>query len=56
MARRTICMGDMGMVDVREGLRLINLNHAVDDAAQRVSFNAAVLQIHCAYALVGTGA
>ena len=51
MALRVICQDDMGKAAVREGLRLIKLGNVKDKAAMRISFDAGVLEMRCAYAL-----
>lgn len=51
MALRTICIDDMGREAVRERLKLIKLRNVKDKSAMRMSFDAGVLEMQCAYAL-----
>lgn len=51
MALRTICVDDMGKEAVRDGLSLIKLKNVKDKAQMKISFDAGVLEMHCAYAL-----
>ena len=50
MALRMICQDDLGKEAVRDGLKLIKLKNVKDKAAMRLSFEAGVLEMHCAYA------
>ena len=50
MALRVICQDDMGKQAIREGLRLIKLKNVKDKAAMKMSFDAGVLEMNCAYA------
>ena len=56
MALRTICMDDMGKQAVRDGLKSIKLKNVKDVAAKKLSFNAGVLTMVCAYAQGLSGA
>ena len=51
MALRAICVDDMGREAVREGLKLIKLKNVKDKSAMRITFDAGILEMHCAYAL-----
>ena len=51
MALRMICQDDLGKEAVRDGLKLIRLKNVKDKAAMRLTFEAGVLEMHCAYAL-----
>jgi hypothetical protein len=51
MALRVICQDDMGKQAVRDGLRLVKLKNVKDKSAMRMTFDAGVLEMHCAYAL-----
>ena len=51
MALRTICVDDLGREAVREGLKLVKLANARSKDAMKLSFDAGVLEMHCAYAL-----
>jgi hypothetical protein len=55
MALRVICRDDMGKQAVRDGLTLIKLKNVADVASMKMSFDAGVLEMHCAYALGATG-
>jgi hypothetical protein len=55
MALRMICIDDMGKEAVQEGLKLIRLKNVKDKSAMQMSFNAGVLEMHCAYALGANG-
>ena len=50
MALRMICQDDLGKEAVRDGLKLIRLKNVKDKAAMRLTFEAGVLEMHCAYA------
>ena len=50
MALRMICRDDLGKEAVRDGLKLIRLKNVKDKAAMRLTFEAGVLEMHCAYA------
>jgi len=50
MALRVICQDDLGKEAVREGLRLIKLKNVKDKSAMSITFDAGVLEMHCAYA------
>ena len=45
-----ICQDDLGKEAVRDGLKLIRLKNVKDKAAMRLTFEAGVLEMHCAYA------
>jgi hypothetical protein len=51
MALRVICSDDMGKEAVRDGLKLIKLKNVKDKASMKMTFEAGVLEMHCAYAL-----
>jgi len=51
MALRSICIDDMGKEAVREGLTLVKLKNVKDKGSMKMTFNAGVLEMHCAYAL-----
>jgi len=51
MALRGICQDDMGKQAVRDGLKLIKLKNVKDKSAMKMTFDAGVLEMHCAYAL-----
>ena len=51
MALRMICQDDLGKEAVRDGLKLVRLKNVKDKAAMRLTFEAGVLEMHCAYAL-----
>lgn len=51
MALRTICVDDLGRDAVRGGLNLIRLKNVKSRDQMRISFDAGVLEMHCAYAL-----
>ncbi len=55
MALRVICHDDMGKQAVRDGLKLIKLKNVKDAASMKISFEAGVLEMHCAYALGTSG-
>ena len=50
MALRTICVDDAGKQAVRDGLKKVKLKNVPDKAAMKMSFDAGVLEMHCAYA------
>ena len=50
MALRMVCQEDLGKEAVRDGLKLIRLKNVKDKAAMRLTFEAGVLEMHCAYA------
>ena len=50
MALRMICQDELGKEAVRDGLKLIRLKNVKDKAAMRLSFDAGVLEMRCAYA------
>ena len=50
MALRMVCQDDLGKEAVRDGLKLIRLKNVKDKAAMRLTFEAGVLEMHCAYA------
>ena len=50
MALRMICQDDLGKEAVRDGLKLVRLKNVKDKAAMRLTFEAGVLEMHCAYA------
>ena len=50
MAQRMICQDELRKEAVRDGLKLIRLEDVKDKAAMCVSFDAGVLEMHCAYA------
>ena len=51
MALRAICIDDMGKEAVRDALNLIKLKNVKDKSSMKISFDAGVLEMHCAYAL-----
>jgi hypothetical protein len=51
MALRTICVDDLGKEAVRDGLERIKLKNVKDKNEMRATFDGAVLEMHCAYAL-----
>ena len=55
MALRVICQDEMGKEAVRDGLKLIKLKNVKDKSAMKMSFEAGVLEMHCAYALKTDG-
>jgi hypothetical protein len=55
MALRGICQDAMGKQAVCEGLKLIKLQNVKDKAAMKMSFDAGVLEMRCAYALKTDG-
>jgi len=50
MALRVICQDDMGKQAVRDGIKLIKLKNVKDKSAMKMTFDAGVLEMHCAYA------
>ncbi|HLY08887.1 MAG TPA: hypothetical protein VKW04_06195 [Planctomycetota bacterium] len=56
MALRMICIDDMGKEAVREGLKSVTLKNVKDAAAKKLSFDAGVLEMQCAYAQGLSGA
>jgi hypothetical protein len=50
MALRVICQDDMGKEAVRDGLKQVKLKNVKDKSAMKLSFDAGVLEMHCAYA------
>jgi hypothetical protein len=56
MALRMICIGEMGKEAVREGLKSVKLKNVKDPAAKKLSFDAGVLEMQCAYAQGLSGA
>jgi len=50
MALRTICCDEMGREAIREGLKTIKLKNVKDKSDMSISFDAGVLEMHCAYA------
>jgi hypothetical protein len=50
MALRVICQDEMGKQAVRDGLQQVKLKNVKDLAARRMTFEAGVLEMHCAYA------
>jgi len=55
MALRTICLDDMGKSAVREGLNLVKLRNVKTKEEKKMTFDGGVLEMHCAYALLGDG-
>ena len=51
MALRMICRDDFGKSAVRDGLKRIKLKNVKDKSEMRISFENAVLEMRCAYAL-----
>jgi hypothetical protein len=51
MALRVICQDDLGKEAVREGLKKVRLRNVKSKAEMKMSFEAGVLDMHCAYAL-----
>lgn len=51
MALRVICLDDLGKEAVRDGLKLVKLKNVRDKADMKMTFEAGVLEMHCAYAL-----
>ena len=51
MALRMVCSDDMGKGAVRDGLKLIKLKNVKDKGSVAMTFDAGVLEMHCAYAL-----
>jgi len=51
MALRTICVDDLGREAVRDGLLQIKLKNVKSKDEMRMTFDAGVLEMHCAYAL-----
>lgn len=51
MALRVICLDDLGKEAVRDGLKLVKLKNVRDKADMKITFEAGVLEMHCAYAL-----
>jgi hypothetical protein len=51
MALRTICVDDMGKEAVRDSLSLVKLKNVKEKSEMKISFDAGVLEMHCAYAL-----
>jgi hypothetical protein len=45
----------MGKQAVRDGLKVIKLANVKDAASMRMTFDAGVLEMHCAYALGASG-
>ena len=56
MALRMICMDDMGKQAVRDGLKAVKLKNIKDQGAKKLSFDAGVLEMQCAYAQGLSGA
>jgi hypothetical protein len=56
MALRMICIDDMGKQAVRDGLKTVKLKNIKDKAAKKLSFDAGVLEMQCAYAQGLSGA
>jgi hypothetical protein len=56
MALRMICIDEMGKEAVREGLKSVKLKNVKDSAAKKLSFEAGVLEMQCAYAQGLSGA
>jgi hypothetical protein len=55
MALRIICQDDMGKQAVRDGLKKIKLKNVKDKSAIKMSFDAGVLEMNCAYGLRSDG-
>jgi hypothetical protein len=55
MALRIICQDDMGKQAVRDGLKKVKLRNVKDKAAVKMTFDAGVLEMDCAYAQRGDG-
>jgi hypothetical protein len=55
MALRGICSDAMGKDAVKEGLKLVKLKNVKDKASMKMTFEAGVLEMHCAYALKTDG-
>ncbi len=51
MALRVICQDDLGKEAVRESLKTIRLKNVKTKADLQMTFEAGVLEMHCAYAL-----
>ena len=51
MALRVICQDDLGKEAVCEGLKTIRLKNVKSKADMKMTFEAGVLEMHCAYAL-----
>jgi hypothetical protein len=47
---RVICQDDMGKQAVRDGLKKVRLKNVKDRSAIKMSFDAGVLEMDCAYA------
>lgn len=51
MALRVICQDELGKEAVRDGLKTIKLGNVKSKDAMKMTFEAGVLEMHCAYAL-----
>ncbi|MBI3706470.1 MAG: hypothetical protein HY246_02095 [Proteobacteria bacterium] len=50
MALRVICQDDLGKEAVRQGLKKIRLKNVKNKADMKMTFEAGILEMHCAYA------
>jgi hypothetical protein len=55
MALRGICQDELGKEAVREGLKLVKLKNVKTPDEMKMTFENGVLEMHCAYALGGSG-
>ena len=55
MALRMLCQDDLGKEAVREGLKLVKLKNVKTQAEKSMTFSGGILEMHCAYALLGDG-
>ena len=55
MALRMICQDEMGKEAVRDGLKLVKLKNVKTQAEKGLKFSGGVLEMECAYALLGDG-
>lgn len=55
MALRGICSDAMGKDAVKDGLKLVKLKNVKDKSSMKMTFEAGVLEMHCAYALKTDG-
>jgi hypothetical protein len=55
MALRGICTDAMGKDAVKDGLKLVKLKNVKDKASMKMTFEAGVLEMHCAYAMKTDG-